>query len=257
MASANYTLGRGKIYFDRFTDGTTTKTGERYFGNTTEFNINVTSETLDHFDADQGLRVKDQSVLLEVSRAGSIVSDEISVDNLSLFFLASGGTVTEAGGTITDEQITVQPGLFYQVGLDASNPSGVRNISSVVVGDDATPTTTYVEGTDYNIDLALGRVEIIDGGAIVADQTIFIDYTLDASSREQIVTADVTIEGAMRFVSFNAQGTKRDYYFPYVKMSPSGDFALKGQEWLQLGFDLEVLKLSDTVEAIYIDGRAV
>jgi len=43
---------------------------------------------------------------------------------------------------------------------------------------------------------------------------------------------------------------------PYVKLMPNGDFALKGDEWQQLSFNIEVLK-KGTLEAVYMDGRAV
>jgi hypothetical protein len=255
MASTNYTLGRGKVYFDRFVPGTTTKTGERYLGNTTEFNLTVTTESLDHFDSDQGLRVKDQTVLLEVSRAGSIVTDEISTENLALFFLAEAATITEAGGAVTDETATVQQGMYYQLGANDTAPAGVRDVSAVTVCAAAVGASPYTLADDYTVDAELGRIYIVPGGAITDDSTVYFNYTVDASTREQIVTADTTIEGALRYVAYNAQGTKRDYYLPYTKMSPSGDFSLKGEDWLQLTFDVEVLKLSDTVEAIYIDGR--
>ena len=52
MADNNYVLGRGKLYFDRFPDGTKTPTGERYFGNTPSFSMSLDSETLDHYNSD-------------------------------------------------------------------------------------------------------------------------------------------------------------------------------------------------------------
>lgn len=253
MASQNYTLGRGRVYFDRFETGTKTKTGERYLGNTTEFNLNVTSESLDHYNADEGLREKDDSVILEVVRKGSVITDEVSVENLALFFLGEASVITEAGGAVTAEAITnVQQGLYYQLGVDATNPSGVRDVTSVVVKVGA---TTMTVNTDYTVDLELARIQIVAGGGINNDDDLAVDYTVNASTRDQIVTAGTIIEGALKFVSANPKGTKRDYYFPYVKLSPSGDLSLKGQEWQTLSFDVEALKLSDAVEAIYIDGR--
>jgi hypothetical protein len=40
---------------------------------------------------------------------------------------------------------------------------------------------------------------------------------------------------------------------PYVKLSPNGDYALKGDEWQQIPLSIEVLKASGK-EAIYRDG---
>lgn len=257
MASQNYTLGRGRLFFDQFATGTKNKTGERYIGNTPEFGLNVASESLDHYNADEGIRVKDASVLLEVTYAGNFITDEINSDNLALFFLGNTTTLTDAGGPVTAEAIDgVKQGLFYQLGVSNTNPSGVRKVTSVVVKNDTTPTpVTFVAGTDYVLDADLGRIQIVTGGAITNGTNLRINYTVTASVREQVVTAGTIIEGALRFVSYNAAGTLRDYYFPYVKLAPSGDFALKGQDWLQIAFDMEALKLSDAVETIYIDGR--
>ena len=61
----NLILGRGKLFFGRFPTGTTTFDGAmKYFGNTPAVNLNVTEETLEHFDSDQGLKIKDRVVTL-------------------------------------------------------------------------------------------------------------------------------------------------------------------------------------------------
>lgn len=59
-ATPNYTLGRGKVYFARFTSGQVPGPF-RYIGNTPEFNLTIELETLDHFSSDEGIREKDDS----------------------------------------------------------------------------------------------------------------------------------------------------------------------------------------------------
>jgi hypothetical protein len=256
MASQNYTLGRGRVYFDQYASGTFNTTGERYIGNTPEFALSVESEDLTHYSADEGLRVKDDSVVLEVNYAGTFITDEISSENLAFFFLGSAAAVTVTGGAADEETMDVQKGLYYQLGVSDTSPSGVRKISDVVVSAATGGATPYTVDEDYTVDLDLGRIYIVPGGTIANDATIFVNYDIDASTREQVVTSGTTVEGAIRFVSYNAKGTKRDYFLPYVKLSPSGDFALKGSDWQQISFNVEVLKKSDAVEALYIDGRA-
>ena len=56
-------------------------------------------------------------------------------------------------------------------------------------------------------------------------------------------------------MSDNPKGANRDYYFPYVKLTPDGDYALKGEEWMQIGFSFEILKKADNIEGAYVDGR--
>jgi len=56
-------------------------------------------------------------------------------------------------------------------------------------------------------------------------------------------------------VATNPKGVLLDYYMPYVRLSPNGEYALKGEEWQQIGFNLDIQKLDDTTESIYVDGR--
>lgn len=253
----NYTLGRGKVYFDRFADGTKTKQGERYFGHTPEFSITAEPESLDHWNADDGVKTKDESVLLQVTRSFSFTTDSIVPENLALFFIGDASVITDAGSSVTAEAIDdVTQDHYYQLGATAANPAGVRKVSAVTVNDDTSGTpTTFTEDTDYTVDLDLGRIYVVEGGAIVDGTNLRIDYTVDASSRSQVVSKNKQINGALRFVSFNAKGAQRDYFMPYVRLQPTGDFALKSDEWQMLGFQGEILQLNSTTEAIYADGR--
>lgn len=257
----NYTLGRGKLYFDPFASGATVTAstaglGERYLGNSPEFTLSLESTKLDHFNADQGIRTKDKSVLLELNRTGSFVVDDISAENLSLFVLGSTSTVSQTSASgVTSAFTAVKAGQFYQLGVSPTTPAGVRDVTSVVVTNTATPATTYVLGTHYNLDADLARIEVIEGSAMVG-VGITVTYNRNATTYERIVTgASAEVEGALRFIAFNAEGTQRDFYFPYVRLTPSGDFALKGDEWQQLSFEVEILSKADTINAIYIDGR--
>lgn len=252
----NYVLGRGKLYFDPFASGTKNKTGERYLGNTTEFNINIESESLDHFDSDQGVRTKDDSVILELTRTGAMTTDNISEENAALFVLGDVSDVSQTSTPVTDENLgPVIPGRFYQLGATSANPQGVRGVTSVTVTDDAGTPVTAVEGTDYNIDLSLARIEILEGGLFDGVKSALVDYTPDANTRKRVTTtAAASVEGAMRFVAFNAKGKQKDVYIPYVTLQPTGDWALKGDDWQNMGFSVEIGELPG-MAAMYIDGR--
>lgn len=258
----NYVLGRGKLYFDPFTTGTKNRTGERYFGNTTAFNLNITSEKLDHFDSDQGVRSKDDSVILELNRTGSMTTDNISEENAGLFVLGDVSDVTQDGTPVTSEAVgpgsVPIPGRSYQLGQTTANPQGVRDVSSVTVTIDpaGTPVVATLD-TDYTLDATLGRITILEGGAIDGVKTVEVDYTPASNTRKRITTsAAASVEGALRFISYNAKGKQKDVYMPYVTLTPSGDWALKGDDWQNLAFDVEVGELSGQA-AIYVDGRPV
>ena len=248
----NYTLGRGEVHFGQFRPGTQTPRGERYFGNTPELGFTAEQENLDHYSSDRGVRIKDESVLLQLDYAGSFITDNISPENLAAFFLGEAVTQTVTGSTVTGEAIgPVEKGLTYQLGTSDLTPSGARSVETVVVKADA---TTYVAGTDYVVDEELGRITILETGSIANDAELTVDYAIKASSRDTIISRSSTIEGSLRFIARNPAGKNIDYFMPWVKITPNGDFALKGDEWQQLPFNLEILK-KGSLESIYMDGR--
>src|SRR5688572_23401320 len=113
----NYTLGRGKLYFSRFVTGTQSPEGFEYIGNTPELSFTIESENLDHFSSDAGIREKDASVPLEVSRSGSFTTDAVNPENIAYFFFGSRSVVTIVGGAVTDEaHSNVTLGRYYQLG---------------------------------------------------------------------------------------------------------------------------------------------
>lgn len=266
LGGKNYTLGRGRLYFDRFTPsqvaaGITAATrgeGERYFGNTPEFNMTASEETLDHFDSEQGVRVKDDSVSLQLDRTGSFTTDNISAENLALYFLSDGATtVTQVSATgSTFDVPAASPGLFYQIGATTSLPAGVRKISNVSVRKGAGFSTVVAAAGNYEIDEALGRIYVLPGSTdIPAGTDIRVTFDLAAGTRQQIVSKSNSIYGSLRFVADNPKGTNRDYFFPYVKLSPDGDYNLKGDDWQAMTFAFEALRKASNIETLYVDGR--
>ena len=250
----NYTIGRGRLYFDRFAPGTKNNTGQRYIGNTPELNMTSESESLDHYDSDNGVRQKDASVLISLTRSGSFITDHISPENVALFFLGDASVVTAASATaLTYNIASVKLGHRYQIGATTANPAGARGLTNVVV---KVATVTKALGTDYTLDADTGGVIPLAGGTIVAGDTLAITYDQSATSYNRILSgSSSTIEGSLLYVSTNPEGQKFDYFFPYVAIKPDGDYALKGEEFQQIGFTFEALKKDDNTEVAYINGR--
>lgn len=246
LESKAYTLGKGEVYFDQ-------GNGERYLGNTTEFNITIESENLDHYDSDNGVKTKDDSVVLQITRNGTLTTDNMSKENLALFFLGDISTVTQTSTPVVAEALNgVVKGYFYQLGKTTANPQGVRNVSAVAVKKGG---TTYVANTDYVLDAALGRIQILETGSIAANDNLTVDYTPAANTRERISTnSSASLTGSLRFVAKNPKGTQRDFVIPKVTLRPTGDFVLKGEDWQSASFSVEIGQNSGQA-AIYIDGR--
>lgn len=250
-----YTIGKGKLYFDIFATGLKVGEGERYFGNTPEISVTKDSEALDHFDADEGLNVKDESVTLENTQTLSFSCDNMETKNVALWFQGD-ETLTTIAAPIaaqTDE-LEVKRGHWYQLGVTEARPSGVRKITGVTVTDDAGSPVTIPAG-NYELDAARGRIYIESDAADVADgDTIIVNYTIGVQVRSTIIGAGDEIRGALRYVSANPVGPQRDYFWPYVKITPNGDFALKSDEWMSMSFSVEVLKRDAATAPVYVDG---
>lgn len=254
-STPNYTLGRGKVYFSRFTSGQTPGPF-RYIGNTPEFNLTIESETLDHFSSDDGIREKDDSVPLEVNRTGSVVCDDINAENVALFFFGSVEQLTQVAAADQSENFSgVNQEDVFQLGLTQNNRVGTRGVSAVTVTSNPSG-TTYVLDTDYSVDGDRGTIAIMKSGGIADGSDITVNFDVDAASSTRVLSGSEPVEGALRFYENNPKGDDRDIFLPYVKITPNGDLALKGDEWRQIPFSLEALKPSSG-EAIYLDGQPV
>jgi hypothetical protein len=257
--SKDYTLARGKLYFDIFSAGTTTKTGEMYFGHAPSLSVASSVEKLDHYNSDLAENAKDKSVVLRTDRTVTFTLDDIAKENLALYLMSSAATVTQTSGTVTDESLTTSAlqDRYYQLGASSGNPSGVRGVSAVSVKSGALGAeAARTLGTDYTIDTATGRLYVVPGGAIANAHSLLVTYTRAANTRDQIAAGALTdIEGALRYVADNKTGTNRDYYWPKVSLSSDGELSLKGDEWMTLSFSAEVLKLNDSTAVTYVDGR--
>ena len=267
-----YTLGRGEVFFNKFKPGTNIGEGERYLGNTPEYSLTNDVETLDHFNSDRGLREKDESVLLEISSSGSMTCDNISGDNVALFFLGNLLTKSSTSVLAQKEVFTAwKRGHTLQLGTTDTTPTGVRKVSNVKVGKAASGATINLTGDigaipgvtiidaagNYEVDTELGRLYLEPTSAEVnGDIKLVVQFDVAAQSRQMVVSSNDVVQGSLRFVAHNAKGENKDYFFPKVTLSPDGDYNLKGDDWQSMGFSFEALKLPGR-ERVYIDIRAV
>lgn len=252
-------VGAGRLFFEQ-TDGSGVpiEGGEVYLGDSPGFSLTVENESIEDRSSDGPVAEKDVDVAIFVNRNFSLQTKNINVDNLALFVIGSVGTVTQTATPVVDEAIDgVQPGRYYQLGVSASNPTGVRGVTAVTVTDD-TAVTTYVLDTDYELDAASGRIRIIPGGGIAADSDILVDYTPVANSRQQVTTDNLGAKyGRLRYIedATFGQGHSHDVFAPFVQMKPDGELAMKSRDTVQqMGWTVSVLTPVTGGSALYFDG---
>ena len=139
-AKNEYTIPRGRVYFEAINPATDESQGAIYMGNCPAFNVSIETEKAEHYSSETGLREKDASVVLEVKRSGSITCDNMNATNVALFLSGSTGAIEQTAETVTGEVLAVLPGRYFQLGATAANPVGARKVSNVVVksGDGST-----------------------------------------------------------------------------------------------------------------------
>lgn len=250
MATENYTLGRGSIYFRK--DG---EKDFRFLGNAPTFNLNITSEKLEHFRSTSGVREKDLTIILQTNRTATVVAEDLNLENLALFFLGETLQVTQAALTAQTEAFAdVKVERLYQVGETAARPTGFRKLTTPVIKKG---TTALTPGVDYVIDANRGTFQIMAGGAVVDGDDLTVEFGVAASTRSQVISGTHSATGAIRFLADNAEGDNNDYFLPSVEISPNGEFGLISENALAtLPLTVDVQK-KGTLAAIYLDGEAV
>ncbi len=251
-----YLIPGGRVYFDPY-NASEQLTGEIPMGNCPSFALSISSEKKDHYSRETGKKVKDDSWVLGINISGKLTCDNFTPDNAAMWMAGTIEKKTQAATPVVGELCAVIPGCQYQLGATPANPVGVRNVTGITVKseDDA---TTYVAGTDYNIDQETGRIQIIAGGSIVAGKVKF-GYTPVAATYYVVKSGGkAELTGALRVVADNAVGDNRDWYLPKVTLAASGDLVLiaEGDDNVKMDFDLEVIRPANG-ESIYCAGRPV
>lgn len=174
------------------------------------------------------------------------------------------GANTSATAQNLIAEINAFPGVYDVEASGATNIVSVRAIASGVGGNAITLTETVAaagftvsgatlaggsasgvigETGNYTVDLVNGRVYILETAVDITDgDDLEVQYDLGTTTRTTIIDSNLAAEGTLRFIANNARGTDKNYFWPRVKISPNGEYALKGETWQMMAFNFAVLK---------------
>jgi YD repeat-containing protein len=180
-----------------------------------------------------------------------------------MFFGGDTSPMTVAAATdIVDTDVVIVRGRTYQLGTDDVTPMGTKKITNLVVSkivpgalpaDPPTVTAVTLAG-NFEVDLERARVYVeADAKDVANGDTLRFKYDQEGYSREIIIAKGQQVSGALRFIADNPHGANRDYFMPYVKVTSNGDYSLKGDDWMKMSFNYEVLKKDAVTERQYID----
>ena len=214
------TTGGGKLFIEMYVAGVLT--GNRaYFGVTEGVSLSTEAEYLEHKNTETSVASTDKKVQKSQSANLAFSTAEISPAMMGRAF---SGVVTDKIQAIkTAEAVvlaSVDEGYSYDI--------GIYGITDLVV-QDATDTTTYVEGADYSVDTGAGLITILEGGAITGGVEIHLAVTAPAYTGGFVASLRASsIEARLTFISDPLVGKRYKYTFKKVSISAEGDFALKG-----------------------------
>lgn len=179
-SSDNLLLGRGAVFVsDLASSGR--PLGFRHLGNCPGVQIELNSESLEHFDTRQQVRTLDTEIILEVGARVSITLDEFTAQNVALWSLGSvhdAPYTNPAGGGVAcriyaDASNPIEAGRWYDI-YDPTLSSGDADgrVYDIENGQVTSVTnsgggTTYTATTDYLIDQTMGRLFVPFGSAMV------------------------------------------------------------------------------------------
>lgn len=166
MAARSF-LGAGDIYINRMVDGVKQgQVGPIYADSlsiTPSVNT-VQSTSKGRYDYGQVL----ESVNIAQPTEFSMALKEVTGDILTMAFLGTSSSFTEASGTLTDEDITIA-----KVGVWV--PIGKKNLADLItVETQATGGDTLVEGVDYRLNRPMGWIMALPGGGIDPADHVFV-----------------------------------------------------------------------------------
>lgn len=231
-SSNNVLLGRGVLYFDRFTK-TGQPTGERHLGNMDTFTINTEDEVKQLYESMTAAAGLYKEVTIKRTVTGAAKGYELDPENVSLQLMGDLGSLVQTTGTVVDLTLTPssKKGRYYSVEK--------RNISAVVVKEGS---TTYVLGVDYAVDAKTGRVKVLSGGSIEDGSALTVSCSYAATTLQTVEGATAgTVEGRLRFVGDPTCGPAVEVEVFRVKVTPNGELGFLSDDWGTLSLKFSVL----------------
>lgn len=176
-------LAEGTLYVDQLVAGVSQ--GLEQWPGLAKFEIKSNSKIVESKSKDKGKygQVVAAAGVAEPDEL-TIMLTEVSGKALAAALRGSVSAYSQGSGTVTDQVVVAKLGKFVELGK--------RNIvaDSVELTNSA-GSTTYVLGTDYRVNYAMGWLEILAAGDITDAQSLKADYAYGAVSGEKVVGATV------------------------------------------------------------------
>ena len=241
--AANFKKGKGGLYMAEWVSGVAPDAADLgvRVGNCESITYGPTDvQTSEKYSSTQNNR---PLLLKQVDQVGYQLSaqcDEHTKDNLLAFFGASSESVVQSSGNSTKNLANVQPGRAYLIGSFL--------LSSVVVMEGSVVKTL---NTDYRLYPERGVIEIIDGGSIIANDDITVEFTRAAKTYTRLSVGQ-TINRTVKLAYFaddantGGAGAKDIIIIPKCAVVMDGEYQLISDDFGTFNLQFDVLDDSDT-----------
>lgn len=236
-------LGSGDLFMQAY-DGSGNLTGTKVqVGNTDNFAINAPTiekaERKGKMRENWGKTIHSQ--VKSVEQEMSFTLTDIDRHNLSIAMFGTDVTHDQtAGNDASPQDIVAALAGWVDLGhmkLDPDTPPVVQ---------DETDTTTYVEGTDYEIDYQAGWLMALEGGSITEGETLHVTTTWLAYTGYKITGHTVTQkEYKLELLTKNQAGDNEGILTVHkAQLEPSGDMAWLSEEYIDLEMSGKIITVA-------------
>ena len=221
-------LAEGTLYFDQLVGGVAQ--GRVKWPGVAKLAIKPNSELIEQISKDKGQygQITGSAAINKPAEFSLTIAD-LTGSALAMALQGADAAYSQGGGTVTDEAVTAKLGKF----IDLSK----QNITAAsVVVTNSGDTVTYVEGTDYNVNYAMGWLEILESGSITADEALLVDFAHGAISGTKVKGGTVpSVKGKLELDGNNLfDGTPLSVTIWEVTLTADGEVDFMSDQPIEL-----------------------
>ena len=167
-------LGAGDLFVNRYDPATGQYLGFVLVGNATKFEIKPNGELKDAISKgrnDYGQII--ETVALQKPAELNITLNEINVENMAIALMGDVVALNQGSATLTAESLTAKLGKWIEASHQNLATAGLSLTNSA-------GSTTYVLGTDYEVNYRLGMIHILPTDTIADGATVKLTATANA-----------------------------------------------------------------------------
>lgn len=234
----NVKLGKGALLLNQLNSSLQT-TGFDFVGNATAISISAEVTKAELYSSTQQSSPLLDSRVTRSKYTVTMTLNEYTKSNLARFLLGEANVKTQLVGvnqTVSFSGSEVVPGRYLDV--------GARRITNVSIMRDTTD--PLVETTDYIVYSEFGLVKLVEGGSVLAGDTIAIEYDRPALTIDQVRIGKVASAIChLVFIADDANtdgaGAKDRLELWKVNVAPEGELGFVSDEYGSFQLTAEVL----------------